>query len=41
MARLYWRVKVNGKWTWRRATALIDMPGIEITVEYPNLEEFE
>ena len=20
MAKLYWRVKVNGKWTWRAAT---------------------
>jgi hypothetical protein len=22
MARLYWRVKVNGKWTWRPAVML-------------------
>lgn len=21
MARLYWRIKKNGKWTWKKATA--------------------
>ena len=24
MAKLYWRIKVNGKWTWKAAYAFYD-----------------
>jgi hypothetical protein len=25
MAKLYWRVKKNGKWTWKPATCMFDL----------------
>ena len=28
MAKLYWRVKKNGKWTWQAATALSTDPDL-------------
>jgi hypothetical protein len=38
MAKLYWRVKRNGKWTWRSAGKLIEchestwLPGGEVSL---------
>ena len=45
MAKLYWRVKLNGKWTWRPATVYSD--NARTTIVYNvvkttyNLEEEE
>ncbi len=42
MAKLYWRVKVNGKWTWRPANvSLHDSDGIRYWYTYDNTEEEE
>ncbi len=38
MPTLYWRLKINGAWTWRKAEVMIDMPGDEVTVRYPSPE---
>ena len=41
MARLYWRVKVNGKWTWRPAVYDMhrdrydEIGGCEVTLWWP------
>ncbi len=39
MAKLYWRVKLNGKWTWRPADMAPESPDGWIRVY--NLEEEE
>ncbi len=39
MPTLYWRLKIDGRWTWRKAEVMIDMPGDEVTVRYPIPEE--
>jgi len=43
MAKLYWRVKRNGKWTWRPATALSDLLSqteyAELISQYQEEEE--
>ncbi len=41
MPTLYWRLKIDGKWTWRKAKTEIDIPGIEVTVKYPVPEDVE
>jgi len=39
MARLYWRVKKNGKWTWRSAVDVgKDEAGFIIVIPYEGLE---
>lgn len=40
MAKLYWRIKVNGKWTWRPAdTYELDTGSRIVDVVYPLEEE--
>ncbi len=45
MARLYWRVKVDGKWTWRPAVYDLhkdryeEIGGCEVTLWWPTDEE--
>ena len=34
MAKLYWRVKVNGKWTWKPANSEV------IDVDYENQQMY-
>jgi len=34
MAKLYWRVKLNGKWTWRSATVIDEHTPYLTVVEY-------
>lgn len=39
--KLYWRIKKDGKWTWRPAKSMEDVPlGAKFTTVY-NLEEEE
>jgi len=35
MPTLYWRVKIDGRWTWRKADIEFMYPGEEVTVRYP------
>ena len=32
--KLYWRVKINGKWTWRPAKVSVSMDGRYIVEDY-------
>ncbi len=43
MAKLYWRVKKNGKWTWKPAESMDDVPlGAKYTTVYNlDLSELE
>ncbi len=41
MAKLYWRIKKNGKWTWRPAVLFPDGHGPVTTVRDLPLEAFE
>ncbi len=41
MPTLYWRLKIDNKWTWRKAEIEIDIPGLEVTVKYPTPNESE
>lgn len=40
MAKLYWKVKINGKWTWRTAKVIWeDFDNGEILIRRPEGEE--
>lgn len=38
MPTLYWRLKINGKWTWRKAEVRFDVPGDIVEVRYPEID---
>lgn len=39
MAKLYWRIKKNGKWTWKAAKDSIDKRKLEKEFRLGNLEK--
>ena len=42
MAKLYWRIKKNGKWTWRPAQTMDEIPlGAKWTVVMISVDEEE
>jgi len=39
MARLYWRIKQAGRWTWTPADVLGDIDGVTHVIPYQEEEE--